>query len=87
MQYIEVNQIVNQFSLTGDKFLYGIHLNNLDLVIVFVDQLLKIEKEFKQLKKTGDTKHIYRNELGKACFQHGMAYGDLRDLAGGKASD
>ena len=24
--------------------------------------------------KTGNTKHIYRNELDKACFQHDMAY-------------
>ena len=23
---------------------------------------------------------IYKNELDKACFQHGMAYGETRDL-------
>ena len=28
--------------------------------------------------ETGDTKYIYRNELDKACFQHDMAYGDLK---------
>ena len=29
--------------------------------------------------QTGDTNYIYRNELGKACFQHDMAYGDFQD--------
>ena len=28
----------------------------------------------------GDTSYIYKNELDKACFQHDMGYGDLKDL-------
>ena len=31
--------------------------------------------------QTGNTDFIYRNELGKACFQHDMAYGKSKDLA------
>ena len=27
--------------------------------------------------KVVDSKHIYQNELDKACFQHDMAYGDM----------
>ena len=38
-------------------------------------------------KKTGNTSYIYKNELDKACFQHGMAYGDCKDLARRAASD
>ena len=30
--------------------------------------------------ETGDTKHIYKNELDKACFQDDMAYGKYKDL-------
>ena len=30
---------------------------------------------------TVNTDFIYRNELGKACFQHHMAYGKSKDLA------
>ena len=30
--------------------------------------------------QTGNTGFIYRNELDKACFQHDMAYGKLKDL-------
>ena len=37
--------------------------------------------------ETGDTNYIYKNELDKACFQHDMAYGDLKDLARRTASD
>ena len=55
--------------------------NSQDLLTAFVDLLLKIKKEFKNFKKTGDTSYIYKNELDKACFQHDMAYGDFKDLA------
>ena len=52
-----------------------------------MDHLLKIKKEFKNLKKTGDTSYIYKNELDKACFQHDMAYGDFKDLPKRTAAD
>ena len=37
--------------------------------------------------QTGNTDFIYRNELDKACFQHDMAYGKLKDLAKRTQSD
>ena len=46
-----INEIVNKFLLAGDKFMPEIHLRNLDLLIVPVGHLLKIKKEFKNLKK------------------------------------
>ena len=33
-----------------------------------------------ELKETGDSKYIHRNDLYKACFQHDMVYGDSKDL-------
>ena len=30
---------------------------------------------------------IYQKELEKACFQHGMAYGDFKDITRGTVSD
>ena len=27
---------------------------------------------------TGDTNYIYRDKMDRACFQHDMAYGDLK---------
>ena len=46
-----------------------------------MDRLLKIKKEFKNLKETGDPDYIYKNKLYMACFQHDMAYGNFKDLA------
>ena len=44
-----------------------------------MDHLLKKEQRQK-FKETGDSKYIFQNELGKACFQHDMAYGNFKDL-------
>ena len=38
------------------------------------------KERIKEFKCTGDTRHIYRNELDKACFQHDSAYADDKDL-------
>ena len=48
--------------------------------MVPVVHLLKIKKEFKKLCRQ-ETDYIYKNDLGKACFQHDMAYGKYKDLA------
>ena len=41
----------------------------------------KNTERIQKFKETGDTKYIYRNELDKPCFQHGMAYGYFKYLA------
>ena len=45
------------------------------------------KERIKKFKETGDTNYIYKNEVDKACFQHGMAYGDVKDLARKTDSD
>ena len=47
----------------------------------------KNKERIQKFKETGDTSYIYKNELDKACFQHDMAYRDLKDFARRKASD
>ena len=47
----------------------------------------KNKERIQKFKEIGDTSYIYKNELGKACFQHDMAYGDLKDLARRTAPD
>ena len=50
--------------------------------------VLLLDKErIKEFKHTGDTRHIYRNELDKACFQHDFAYADHKDLINRTKSD
>ena len=47
---------------------------------MLVEHVVKTKKECKN-SKTGDSQHyIYQNELGKACFQHDMTYGDFKVL-------
>ena len=38
------------------------------------------KERIKEVKRTGDTRYIYRNELDKTCFQHVSAYADHKDL-------
>ena len=47
----KMNKTVNKFLLLGDKFMPDMHLKQPDLLIVLVGHLLKIKKEFKNLKK------------------------------------
>ena len=47
---------------------------------MLVDHLTKNKERIKKFKETGDTGYIYKNELGKACFQHDMEYGDFKHL-------
>ena len=49
--YKKMNEIVNKFSLAGDKFIMPeMHLKQPGLILL-VDHLLKTKKEFKYLKK------------------------------------
>ena len=41
----------------------------------------KNKERILKFEETGDTKHIYKNELDKACFEHDMAYWDFKNLA------
>ena len=45
-----MNERVNKFLLAGDKFMSEMHLRHHNLSVVLVDRLLKIKKEFKNLK-------------------------------------
>ena len=47
----------------------------------------KNKEIIQKFKETRDTRYIYKNELDKACFQHDMAYGDLKDFAKRTVSD
>ena len=38
-------------------------------------------------RETGNLNHLYRNELGKACFAHNVAHSDNKDLARSIISD
>ena len=46
-----MNETVNKLLLAGDRFMPEMHLRQPDLQLVLVDNLLKANKEHKNLKK------------------------------------
>ena len=72
-----MDQIINKFLLAGDKFMPEIHLKQPEFTYYACSSLTKQKEQI----QTGDTNHIYKNELDKACFPHDAAYSDSKDLA------
>ena len=75
-----MNEIVNKFLLAGDKFMPGKHLKQPGFTYSACGPFTKNKERIEKFMQTGNTNFIYRNELDKACFQHDMAYGKLKDL-------
>ena len=82
-----MNEIVNKFLLTGDKFMPEMHLKQPGFTQSACGPFTKNKERIQKLKETGDLRYIYRNELDKACFQYSMAYRDFKDLVKRAASD
>ena len=82
-----MNEIVNKFLLAGDKFMPEMHLEQPGFTYSACGPFTKNKQRIQKFMGTGDTNHIYRNELDKACFQHDMAYGDFKDLKRRTQSD
>ena len=43
--------------------------------------ITKHRERIQKFRETGHLKHLYRNELDKACFAHAVSYSDSKDLA------
>ena len=82
-----MNEIVNKFLLTGDRFMPEMHLRQPGFTYSACGPFTKNKERIQKFKETGDTSCIYKNELDKACFQHDVAYGDFKDLAKRTAAD
>ena len=75
-----MSEIVNKFLLASDKFMPEMHLKQPGFTYSACRPSTKSRERIQKFKERGDTKYIYKNELDKACFQRGMAYGDFKDL-------
>ena len=76
-----MNDIINEFLLAGDKFMPEMHIKQPGFTYRPCGPFTKNKERIQKFKQTGDSRYNYKNELEKACFQHGMAYGDFKDLA------
>ena len=82
-----MNEIVNTFSLLGDKFIPEMHLKQSGFTYSACVPITKNKERIEKTMQTGNTDFIYKNELDKSCFQHDMAYGKSKDLAKRTQSD
>ena len=70
----------NTETIVGDKLMPEIHLRQPGLTYSAGGPFKKNKERIQKFKETGDLRYIYQKELDKACFQHGMTYGDFKDL-------
>ena len=75
-----MNAIVNRILLAGGKFMLEMHLKQPEFTYGACGLFTKNKERIKRIKKTGDSRHFYKNELDKSCFQDNMAYADIKDL-------
>ena len=82
-----MNEIAKKFLLVEDKFVPEMHLRQSRFTYSACRTFTKNKEKIQKFKETGDSLHIYQNELHKACLQHDMAHGDFKDLTNRKTSD
>ena len=58
-----------------------LHLKQAGFTYTACGPFTKHRGRLKKFRKTGHLKHLYKNELDKACFAHNAAYSDGKDLA------
>ena len=76
-----MNDIINKFLLSVDKFMPEMHLRQSQFTYSACEPFTKNKERIQKFKETGDSGYIHKNELDKACFQHDMAYGDFKRLS------
>ena len=75
-----MNEMMNKVLLAGDKFIPEMLLKQPGFTYSACGLFTKNKEA--NLKNYANRKYIYKNDLDKACFQHDMAYGNYKDLAG-----
>ena len=67
--------------MNDDKFMPELHLKQPGFTYSACGPFTKHRERIQKFRETGNLKHLYRNELDKACFAHDAAYSDSKDLA------
>ena len=82
-----MNEIVNKFLLTEDKFMPEMHLKQYGFPYSACSPLNKNKERIQKFMQTGNTNCIYKDDLDKSCFQHDVTYGKYKDLTKRAESD
>ena len=83
-----MNNIINKFLLTADKFFPEAHLKDLKVgTYSACGPFTKHKERTNKFIQTGNTNYIYKNELDKTCFAHNAADSDFKDIKNRTAAD
>ena len=82
-----MKEIVNKILLAGDKVIPELHLRQPGFIYSACGPFTKNKERIQKFKETWDSRYICQNELNNACFHHGIAYWDFKDLTKRTASD
>ena len=83
----KINDIINRFLLTGDKFMPKMHLRQSGFTYSAGGPFTKHKQRIQKFMQTGDANYIYKNELDKACFAHDASYSESKDSTKRAAAD
>ena len=61
-----MNEIVNKFLLTRDKFMPEMHLKQPGFTYSVCGLFIKNKEKYQKFQETVDSRYIYRSELDKA---------------------
>ena len=67
--------------MTGDRFIPELQLKQQGFTYRACRPFTKHRERLQKYRETNNLKHLYRNELDKACFAHDATYSDSKDLA------
>ena len=73
--------------MTAGKFLPELHLKQPGFTYRACGTFTKHRERIEKFRETSNLKHLYRNELDKACFAHDAVYSNSKDLAKRTISD
>ena len=82
-----MNEILTNFLLVEDKFMPEMHLRQPGFTYSTCGPCTKNKERTQMFMQNRNTDFIYKNELDKACFQHGIASSKSKDLAKATQSD
>ena len=57
-----------------------LHLKHPDLTNSACGPFIKNKERIQKFRQTGNTNHIFKNDLEKACFQHDLPHGKYKNL-------
>ena len=64
--------------LIGDKFMPNLQSKHPRFTYSGCGPFTKHHKRSQKFRETSNLKHLYRNELGKACFAYDTAYCEIK---------